>query len=79
MAGPNMNFPCIISGSSVRDGQSRKTPREGKISQEAAVSKPDGGGGDDDKQPDELGQRNQRRKRQMGEIMEGRIKMTPRL
>ena len=63
MAGPNMNFPCIISGSSVRDGQSRKTPREGKISQEAAVNKPDGGDDDDDdKQPDELGQRNQRRK-----------------
>lgn len=60
MAGPNMNFPCIISASSINDGQSRKTPGDGKISQQAAGKKPDSG--DDDQQPGELGQRNQRRK-----------------
>ena len=53
-----MNFPCIISGSGINDGQSRKTPGEGKISQQAAGKKP--GSGDDDQQPGELGQRNQR-------------------
>ena len=51
---------CIISGSSINDGQSRKTPGEGKISQQAAGKKP--GSGDDDQQPGELGQRTQRRK-----------------
>lgn len=60
MAGPNMNFPCIISGSGKDDGQSRKTPGEGKISQQAAGKKPDSG--DDDQEPGILGQRNQRRK-----------------
>lgn len=43
-----MNFPCIISGSGIDDGQSRKTPGEGKISQQATGKKPDSG--DDDHQ-----------------------------
>lgn len=44
-----MNFPCIISGNSINDGQSRKEdPGDGKISQQAA-GKLDSG--DDDQQP----------------------------
>jgi len=56
------------SSSSVKDKQSRNQSG-------GCHNKPDGDG-DGDEQPNELGQRNQRRKRQMEEMMKDRTKIT---
>lgn len=58
------------SDSCVKDKQSRNQSG-------GYHNKPDGNG-DGDNQPNELGQRNQRRKRQMEEMMKDRIKITPK-